>query len=85
MKPTKKNKGFTLIELLVVVTIVAIFASLVFGSIRGCQQTNGEPWFYNAEYENMKANKQQAEEFKRANDLRERELQLQEMQLQQNK
>jgi prepilin-type N-terminal cleavage/methylation domain-containing protein len=85
MKPTKKNKGFTLIELLVVVTIVAIFASLVFGSISGCQRNDGEPLFYNTEYENMKANKQQAEEFKRANDLRERELQLQEMQLQQNK
>lgn len=71
------KKGFTLIELLVVVSAIAIFAILIFGAIGGCQTHDDQPLFYNAEYENMKANKQQAEEFKRANDLRERELELQ--------
>lgn len=85
MQRIRKNtsvKAFTLIELLVVVAIVAIFGALIFGG-SGCQREDGQPFFINTEYENMKANRQQAEEFKRANDLRERELQLQEAQLNQ--
>lgn len=77
------KKAFILIELLVVISIIAIFASLIFGVIGGCETKDGQPLFYNAEYENMKANKQQAEKFKRANDLRERELELQIQQLKQ--
>lgn len=86
MQRIRKNtsvKAFTLIELLVVITIVAIFGAMILGAFGGCHREDGNPIFINTEYENMKANRQQAEEFKRANDLRERELQLQEAQLNQ--
>lgn len=69
------KKGFTLIELLVVITIIAILASLGVTFLRAVSG-NQQPLFYNSDYENAEANKRQAEEMRRANDLRERELNL---------
>lgn len=69
------KKGFTLIELLVVITIIAIIASIGVTFLRAVSG-NQQPFFYNSDYENAEANKRQAEEMRRANDLRERELNL---------
>lgn len=63
-----KNKAFTLIELLVVITIVAIFAALIYNSY--CTYTDPKYVPYLMPQERM------ANELKRANDLKELELQI---------
>lgn len=74
----KTNKGFTLIELLVVITIVVIIGAIatgIIGLIRN--NTVDDPTAYMSI-----SDKAFYEEQKRANDIRERELQLQAQQQQ---
>lgn len=67
------KRGFTLIELLVVLTIIAIAAALLFAVVGG--RGNGEPIILNYERETWRQNEQMLQEQRRANDLRELELQ----------
>lgn len=78
-----KNTAFTLLELIVVISIVILLGILVIGSYSRYRSNTEDPGFdpdvyINSEYHNTRANMQQAEEFRRANDLRERELRVQE-------
>lgn len=75
------KKGFTLIELLVVVAIAAIFIGIAFTVIsaaRNADQTSTErlPWFASSEYRRAYAEENEAMELKRANELKEQELEL---------
>jgi hypothetical protein len=65
--------------LIVVVVIIGIFATIIFTTVRHFSGNSEDPGImFNPDYYNTRANMQQAEEFKRSNDLRERELQIQE-------
>ena len=83
----RKNKAasaaFTLLELIVVVVILSIIGILAYNGYSYLYHRYDEQGFdpdvyMYSEYHNTKANMQQAEEFRRANDLRERELRVQE-------
>lgn len=70
------KKGFTLIELLVVVTIIALLACFIWG-ISASPGSGDVPLFINYEWENYIIQKQQLEEQRRFNDLKEQEMRLQ--------
>lgn len=80
-----KNKGFTLVELLVVVSILVVVGALVLGGVRSCQNgvaffDAGEEYYY-PEAVHARVEEEQAQELRRANDLKERELNLREAEI----
>ena len=72
------KKGFTLIELLIVLAIIAILVGLIGGALGGCSRNEGytadQLWRPNAV--RARAEEEQAAELRRANELKERELEL---------
>ena len=69
------NKGFTLIELLVVITIIFILAALGTSAFKAVSGGRVSPIFH-PQSAHAEAEQRQADEMKRANDLKEEELRL---------
>jgi prepilin-type N-terminal cleavage/methylation domain-containing protein len=73
------KKGYTIAEIMVVVVIILTVFSLGVAIYKGSSTDfDDNTWLVSPEIQNMKSQRQIAEELRRQNDLRERELNMRE-------
>ena len=76
------KNGFTLAELIVVLVILLSLAALIGGGIRSCSNSDfTQDQLYYPDATRARAEEVESEELRRANDLKERELDLREAEL----